>query len=383
MKFFKVGVLLAVLLCFSVTINAEVVDYWIDKTENGQRSQIVKDVFDDEGFAQAESAAAEAEAEFLAQNPEPYIVVQEEYNSEVAALDDQYNADMQAIWDQQGALTAEDQQLASDYDLLEDQKSILTSSVPDPADYATPEEYDAAYATYEADLQAIEDQQAIIQAERDALMLEQDALSSQETQVYSDHQAALDALVVTYPTDPADVEGQAEWEAEYAALQAEYPEFSEFKTTSEGRLSVLDPVEQTDAANKRYVDEGDARTLKAANTYTDQQVELGVQRSMDYTDKKFDEAVNQSRAYTDKQIKDLDRRLSAGIAASAAMPSVPTLRAGQSSLSVGVGHYNNEEAIGISTAKAISNTVRLDAGVAASTYQPERPVVRGSVSWIF
>ncbi|WP_052767407.1 YadA-like family protein [Klebsiella aerogenes] len=114
---------------------------------------------------------------------------------------------------------------------------------------------------------------------------------------------------------------------------------------------------------------GDIQTLQSANRYTDSKVESqnqeSLQQSMNYTDKRF----QQSKNYTDNKFKQLtgkinraEKRLNAGIAGVTAIASIPYLTENNFSYGVGIGNYQNGNALAAGVQYRISqnNNVRLN-----------------------
>jgi hypothetical protein len=110
--------------------------------------------------------------------------------------------------------------------------------------------------------------------------------------------------------------------------------------------------------------EGDARTLKSANHYTDLRVENVMAASVDtlhksqtYTDRRFDEV----RAYTDSKFGQLsnriqraEKRLNAGIAGVTAIASIPYVAGNDFSYGIGLGSYRNGNALAGGIQKKLS-----------------------------
>lgn len=110
--------------------------------------------------------------------------------------------------------------------------------------------------------------------------------------------------------------------------------------------------------------EGDARTLKSANNYTDLRVENVMAASVDtlhksqtYTDRRFDEV----RAYTDSKFGQLsnrieraEKRLNAGIAGVTAIVSIPYVAENDFSYGIGLGNYRNGNALASGIQKKLS-----------------------------
>ncbi|EIV6645061.1 YadA-like family protein [Klebsiella aerogenes] len=114
---------------------------------------------------------------------------------------------------------------------------------------------------------------------------------------------------------------------------------------------------------------GDIQTLQSANRYTDYKVESqnqeSLQQSMNYTDKRF----QQSKNYTDNKFKQLtgkinraEKRLNAGIAGVTAIASIPYLTENNFSYGVGIGNYQNGNALAAGVQYRISqnNNIRLN-----------------------
>lgn len=88
--------------------------------------------------------------------------------------------------------------------------------------------------------------------------------------------------------------------------------------------------------------------------------------SHDYVDDLFQDAVSQSMGYTDRSVRELEGKISAGIAASAAQPVMPGLSVGEKAVAIGSGHYNGKNAIGIAAGFSPKEYVIISAGISAS-----------------
>lgn len=100
-----------------------------------------------------------------------------------------------------------------------------------------------------------------------------------------------------------------------------------------------------------YVDQSSASTLQSANDYTDVVAVETLNSANSYTDIRAQQAeeraVARSAAYTDARVNQLEKQLSSGIAAMAAIPDMPALPVGGFGLGIGTGHYNGENALGV------------------------------------
>lgn len=131
-----------------------------------------------------------------------------------------------------------------------------------------------------------------------------------------------------------------------------------------------------------------AQTLTSANSYTDQQVSLGVERANRYTDVRF----AQSIGYTDARTNELNSRLAryrnnsyGGIAAVAAMAT--TMRdpqPGKMTVNIGAGIFATQAAVAATVAyKSRSSRVRYSAAVAQPVSAGIGPVGAVGVGWEF
>lgn len=143
------------------------------------------------------------------------------------------------------------------------------------------------------------------------------------------------------------------------------------------------------ATSKAYADTGDARTLSSAQAYSDIGDAQTYGRATSYADAGDARTLQSANAHADagdarlnNKIKDLDSRLSAGIAAVAAQPMLPAIAPGQKALAVGTGHYNGKNAIGISFGYAPRPNVTYGFGVSAAT-DSSAPVFRTFVTKVW
>lgn len=179
-------------------------------------------------------------------------------------------------------------------------------------------------------------------------------------------------------------------------------QFDDVYITGDGlsRLAnISDPIESTDAANKRYVDEndqrvlsdaqeysdeGDRQVLASANSYTDASVSRVNTANTAYTDKKFQESIsytNQRFDELDSRIDELESEYSSAIAEVAAMPMLPAMVKGDYTIALGTGYYNNKAAVGMTFGHQFDHRSQVYGGVSAST--GAKPVLRAGVSFTF
>lgn len=123
--------------------------------------------------------------------------------------------------------------------------------------------------------------------------------------------------------------------------------------------------------DQSYVDNSSATTLNSANSYTDARYDQAVK-----------EAVQESKAYTDREIAKTEKFLSAGIAAVAAQPMLPSMQEGQKAVAVGTGHYNGANAVGISFGYAPRSNIVISGGVSGVSGEG-KPVFRTSASYVW
>ena len=94
---------------------------------------------------------------------------------------------------------------------------------------------------------------------------------------------------------------------------------------------------------------GDAATLSSSKAYTDGKAyAVGadtLNTAKSYTDTRATETLKSANAFTSEQVTKLETKTAGGVAAIAAMASVPQLSAGKNlSVGVGVGSYDGKTA---------------------------------------
>ncbi|WP_244898568.1 YadA-like family protein [Pseudoxanthomonas indica] len=127
--------------------------------------------------------------------------------------------------------------------------------------------------------------------------------------------------------------------------------------------NVADATAPTDAVNMRMMQAGDAATLKAANDYTDSQID--------------DVWQNLS-----SDIDHVNRQANRGIAAASALINVTPYLPGHTAVNAGVATYRGEVALGIGVSRWSENgRVNFNAGVSAA--KGDDAVVRVGVGYVF
>ncbi|HDO0627447.1 TPA: YadA-like family protein, partial [Salmonella enterica subsp. enterica serovar Typhimurium] len=124
--------------------------------------------------------------------------------------------------------------------------------------------------------------------------------------------------------------------------------------TDAAKADAISSANEQVATEKQARINGDAVTLKSANSYTDSQISLVEKNSRQYTDSKFNQL--------NKQINRAEKRLNAGIAGVTAISSIPYVAENSFSYGIGVGNYQNGNAIaaGIQYKTSLNTNVRLN-----------------------
>lgn len=153
--------------------------------------------------------------------------------------------------------------------------------------------------------------------------------------------------------------------------------------------STVSGMPASGGVDSSYADAGDARTLSSAQTYSDIGDAQTYGRATSYADAGDARTLQAANDHADagdarlnNKIRDLDSRLSAGIAAVAAQPMLPSIAPGQKALAVGTGHYNGKNAIGISFGYAPRPNMTYGFGVSAAT-DSSAPVFRTFVTKVW
>ncbi|EJF8472805.1 YadA-like family protein, partial [Escherichia coli] len=107
--------------------------------------------------------------------------------------------------------------------------------------------------------------------------------------------------------------------------------------TDAAKADAISSANEQVATEKQARINGDAVTLKSANSYTDSQISLVEKNSRQYTDSKFNQL--------NKQINRAEKRLNAGIAGVTAIASIPYVAGNNFSYGIGLGNYQNGNAM--------------------------------------
>lgn len=162
----------------------------------------------------------------------------------------------------------------------------------------------------------------------------------------------------------------------------QYTDASSAQTLNQANSYTDASSAQTLSSANSYTDASSAQTLNQANAYTDVSSAQTLNSANAYTDAAVAGVARDSRAYTDHEIAKSEEFLSAGIAAVAAQPNLPALAAGQKAVAVGTGHFNGENAVGVSFGFAPRAGVVLSGGVSGVSGEG-KPVFRTSASYVW
>ena len=133
---------------------------------------------------------------------------------------------------------------------------------------------------------------------------------------------------------------------------------------------------------------GDAATLSSSKAYTDGKAyavgadTLNTPKS--YTDTRATETLKSANAFTSEQVTKLETKTAGGVAAIAAMASVPQLSAGKNlSVGVGVGSYDGKTAISVGVHKRINDSMTARFNLATGMGSGAKPVIGAGAAWEF
>jgi len=138
---------------------------------------------------------------------------------------------------------------------------------------------------------------------------------------------------------------------------------------------------RTLSSAQTYADAGDARTLGQANTYADAGDARTLSLANAYSDAGDARTLASAQAYARSLVDDMEDKLSAGIAAVAAQPMLPSIAVGQKAIAVGHAYFNGKVATGIAGGFAPMQGMTVSAGVSAAV--DGRPVFRTGVSYVW
>lgn len=142
------------------------------------------------------------------------------------------------------------------------------------------------------------------------------------------------------------------------------------------------------ASSKAYADakamSAGAETLVAANNYTNAKAAETLKSANTYTDTRAAETLKSANAFTSEQISKHESKTAGGIAAIAAMASVPQLSAGKDfSVGAGVGSYDGKTAVSIGVHKRVNENMTARFNFASGVGSGSKPVVSAGAAWEF
>ncbi|MEY4425796.1 MAG: hypothetical protein RL535_94 [Pseudomonadota bacterium] len=142
------------------------------------------------------------------------------------------------------------------------------------------------------------------------------------------------------------------------------------------------------ASSKAYTDAKalsvGADTLAAANNYTNAKAAETLKSANTYTDTRAAETLKSANAFTSEQVTKLESKTAGGVAAIAAMASVPQLSAGKElSVGMGVGSYDGKTAVSIGLHKRVNENMTARFNFAAGVGSGSRPVIGAGAAWEF
>lgn len=127
-----------------------------------------------------------------------------------------------------------------------------------------------------------------------------------------------------------------------------------------------------------------AETLAAANNYTNAKSAETLKSANTYTDTRTAETLKSANAFTSEQVTKLEAKTASGVAAIAAMASVPQLSAGKDlSVGVGVGSYDGKTALSIGVNKRINESLTARFNFASGVGGGAKSVVGAGAAWEF
>ena len=133
---------------------------------------------------------------------------------------------------------------------------------------------------------------------------------------------------------------------------------------------------------------GDAATLSSSKAYTDGKAYAvgadSLNSAKSYTDTRATETLKSANAFTSEQVAKLETKTAGGVAAIAAMASVPQLTAGKNlSVGVGVGSYDGKSAISVGVHKRINESMTARFNLATGMGSGAKPVIGAGAAWEF
>jgi autotransporter adhesin len=119
-----------------------------------------------------------------------------------------------------------------------------------------------------------------------------------------------------------------------------------------------------------------ADTLASANNYTNAKSTETLKSANTYTDTRAAETLKSANVFSSDQVAKLETKTASGVAAIAAMASVPQLSAGKNlSIGLGVGSYDGKTAVSIGVNKRINEAMTARINFASGVGSGSKPVV--------
>ncbi len=184
----------------------------------------------------------------------------------------------------------------------------------------------------------------------------------------------------------ANTTGLATTNTNLAATNAALTTTNANLVTTNANLTAGDAA--TLADSKAYTDAKaltvGADTLASANNYTNAKSAETLKSANAYTDTRAAETLKSANAFTSDQVTKLETKTAGGVAAIAAMASVPQLTAGKNlSVGVGVGSYDGKTAISVGVHKRINESMTARFNLATGMGSGAKPVVGAGAAWEF
>jgi len=129
---------------------------------------------------------------------------------------------------------------------------------------------------------------------------------------------------------------------------------------------------------------GDIATLNSANAHADARAVETVKSANAYTDTRAAEILKSANAFTSEQVAKLASKTAGGVAAIAAMASVPQLTTGKSlSVGVGVGNHDGKTALSLGVHKRFNESMTARFNFASGLGSDSKSVVGAGAAWEF
>ena len=129
---------------------------------------------------------------------------------------------------------------------------------------------------------------------------------------------------------------------------------------------------------------GDIATLNSANAHADIRAAETVKAANAYTDTRAAEILKSANAFTSEQVAKLASKTAGGVAAIAAMASVPQLTTGKSlSVGIGVGNHDGKTALSLGVHKRFNESMTARFNFASGLGSDSKSVVGAGAAWEF